>query len=120
MKIVIEVGDRHEDELRAFKEALAKRGRPTKGIPSLTLSVLRGTQVSDITLHRFVSVEVEGLPEIKIEPGDVVRVKDSGHWGRVLSVGTKGKLNIKASRVTRAETDCATFSCQADEVEILV
>jgi hypothetical protein len=118
MKIVIEVDDNQADAVRQFNADLARKGKPTKGIPSISLTVNNCRTVSVLSC-RHSSIRIEGVPET-IEAGTIVKVSQSGNWGVVTGVARDGTLTVKASRETRYEIGHATFSTHAGDVEVLV
>jgi hypothetical protein len=118
MKIVIEVDDNQADAVRQFQSDLARKGKPMKGIPGISLTVNNCRTVSILSC-RHSSIRIEGVPET-IETGTVVRESDSGHWGVVTRIERDGVLRVKASRETRKEIGSTQFSIHARDVEVLV
>lgn len=121
MKIIINVDPCHADGVRDFAAGLNKiLTSKVKALPHLELTVYRGNSRELLELHRFKSIAFDGLPEINIEPGDVVREIKTGCWGRVLNVNRNGSMSCKSSRETLKETGNETFVCRAEDVEVLV
>lgn len=119
MQLVIEVPDKDAPQVREFLKEINKPVKPHKGIPGVVVKVVNGSALTDLTI-RGIKISVNGMPQVTFAKGDVVENTKSGNWGVVTKVAASGRVTIKTSKNTFAETGEETMSFDASEAALLV